>query len=78
MAIVIANKNEPITSLLMRFQQQVIKEGIIKELVEQRYYVSKRAKIRKKRMDYYRALKRSKRRARKKVRTVASYKQKVL
>ena len=78
MALVIAHKNESITSLLLRFQQQVIKEGIIKELIEQRYYITKRAKIRKKRMDYYRALKRAKRRSRKKIKTVSRLKPKIV
>ena len=78
MAVVIAHKNEPITSLLLRFQQQVLKEGVIKELIEQRYYISRRAKIRKRRVDYYRLLKRAKRRARKKVRVRVSVKPKVL
>ncbi len=78
MAVVIAHKNESITSLLLRFQQQVLKEGVIKELIEQRYHISRRAKIRKRRVDYYRLLKRAKRRARKKVRIRVSVKPKVL
>ncbi len=77
MAMVVAHKNESITSLLMRFQQQVLKEGIVRELIEQRYYVTRRAKIRKRRIDFYRALKRAKRRARKKIRTVTRIKPKI-
>lgn len=41
MAVIVVHKNEAIDSVLRRFQRQVIKEGIISDVLEKRYFVSK-------------------------------------
>lgn len=37
MAVIVVHKNESIDSVLRRFQRQVIKEGIISDVLDKRY-----------------------------------------
>jgi len=41
MAVIVVHKNEQIDSVLRRFQRQVIKEGIIADVLDKRFHVSK-------------------------------------
>ncbi len=48
MAVIVVHKNEAIDSVIRRFQRQVIKEGIIADVIDKRFFVSKSEARRKK------------------------------
>ena len=66
MAVVVLRKNEGITSALLRFHQQVIREGVIFDILKYRYWMTRQERRRLAKMQYRRIRKRRKRRARKK------------
>ncbi len=66
MAVVVVHQNEPINAALARFQRQVIKEGIIADVLAHRWYVSKSEVKRVKRLAVARLRKRRRKRQRKK------------
>ncbi len=66
MAVVVVHQNEPINSALARFQRQVMKEGIIADVLAHRWYVSKSEVKRIKRLAVERLRRRRRRRRRKK------------
>ncbi len=74
MAVVILRKNENITSALLRFHQQVLREGIFQEIVRHRYYQSKSEAKRLLRLQYERLRRRRKARRKKKPKTKISLK----
>ena len=78
MAVIVIHKNEQIEPALRRFQRQVLKEGIIQEVIARRWFVSKSEIIRKKKMDLNRMRKRRKRRRKKKPPVVVSLKRKII
>jgi len=74
MAVVILRKNENITTALLRFHQQVLREGIFQEIVKKRYYQSKSETKRLVKLQFLRIKKRRKRRAKKKPKTQVTLK----
>lgn len=66
MAVVILHSNESIDAALKRFQRQVIKEGIIVDILDHRYFQSETEKERLRRLELRRYRKRKKRRGRRK------------
>ncbi len=78
MAVVVVHKNESINTALMRFQRQVIKEGIIADVLAHRWYSSKSEVKRYKEMSFRRSRRRRRRRAKKKPAVVVTLKRKVI
>lgn len=74
MAVVILRKNENITNALLRFHQQVLREGIFQEIIRHRYFQSKGEAKRLIRLQYQRLRRRRKARNKKKPRTVVPLK----
>ena len=74
MAVVILRKNENITSALLRFHQQVLREGIFQEIVRHRYFQSKSEIKRLARLQFQRLRRRRKSRNKKKPKTTLSIK----
>ncbi|WKZ23887.1 MAG: 30S ribosomal protein S21 [Candidatus Dojkabacteria bacterium] len=77
MAVIVVHKNEAIDSVLRRFQRQVIKEGIISDVLDKRYFVSKSEAKRIKKHELQRSASRKRRRAKSKPRTVVKVKKKM-
>lgn len=77
MAVIVVHKNEPIDSVLRRFQRQVIKEGIVSDVLDKRFFVSKSEAKRIKIHEIERSAGRKRRRAKGKPRTTVSVKKKM-
>ena len=77
MAVIQVHKNEAIDSVLRRFQRQVIKEGIISDVLDKRFYTSKSEAKRIKIHELERSASRKRRRAKGKPRTTVSVKKKM-
>jgi len=77
MAVVVLRKNENITSALLRFFQQVLREGVVADVSKRRYFVSKSEVKRFARIAWNRLRRRRKRRSKKKPKTRLSLKSKV-
>lgn len=77
MAVVILRKGENITSALLRFHQQVLREGIFQEIVKHRYFQSAGEVKRLKKLQFKRLRRRRKSRAKKKPQTRVTLKQKI-
>ncbi len=77
MAVIVVHKNEPIDSVLRRFQRQVIKEGIVSDVLDKRFFVSKSEAKRVKIHEIERSASRKRRRAQSKPRTQVSVKKKM-
>ncbi len=78
MAVVVIHQNESINTALARFQRQVMKEGIISDVLAHRWYISKSEVKRFKRMAIRRLRKRRRRRLRKKPQVKVNLKPKIL
>lgn len=77
MAVIQVHKNEAIDSVLRRFQRQVIKEGIISDVLDKRFFVSKSEQKRIKIHEIERSASRKRHRAKGKPRTRVSVKKKL-
>ncbi|MCC7304343.1 30S ribosomal protein S21 [bacterium] len=77
MAVIVVHKNEPIDSVLRRFQRQVIKEGVISDVLDKRHFVSKSEAKRIKAHELERSAGRKRRRAKSKPRTTVRVKKKM-
>ena len=77
MAVIVVHKNEPVDSVLRRFQRQVIKEGIIADVLDKRFFVSKSEAKRIKIHEIERSASRKRHRAKGKPRTQVSVKKKM-
>jgi len=77
MAVIVVHKNENIDAAIRRFQRQVVKEGIIGDILKKRYFISKSEQRRMKKHELIRASRRKKRRGNKKPRTRLSVKKKL-
>lgn len=77
MAVIVVHKNENIDSVLRRFQRQVVKEGILADILKKKYYVSKSEEKRLKKHELNRSAARKRRRAAGKPRTKLSVKRKL-
>lgn len=77
MAVISVHKNESIDSVLRRFQRQVIKEGIISDVLDKRFFISAATAKRIKIHELERSAKRKRSRARGKPRTMVSVKKKL-
>jgi ribosomal protein S21 len=77
MAVIQVHKNESVDSVLRRFQRQVIKEGIINDVLDKRFYVSQAEARRVKIHAIKRSASRKRRRAAGKPRTTVSVKKKL-
>jgi ribosomal protein S21 len=77
MAVIVVHKNESIDSVLRRFQRQVIKEGIISDVLEKRFYTSKSEAKRLKKRELERSRKRKRSRMAKKPRVSPTLKKSV-
>lgn len=77
MAVIVVHKNESIDSVLRRFQRQVIKEGIISDVLDRRFYTSKATAKRVKIHEIQRSAMRKRHRAKGKPRTTVSVKKKM-
>ena len=74
MAVVILRKNENITNALLRFHQQVLREGVFQEIVKHRYFQSKSEVKRLLRLQYERLRRRRRSRSKKKPKTKVTLK----
>jgi len=77
MAVITVHQNEPIDSVLRRFQRQVIKEGIISDVLDKRFHLSKSEARRVKVHELERSAKRKRRRSKSKPRTSVHVKKKM-
>lgn len=77
MAVIVVHKNEPIDSVLRRFQRQVIKEGIIADVLDKRFRTSPAEAKRIKVHELERSAKRKRQRMRGKPRTSVHVKKKI-
>jgi len=77
MAVIVVHKNEPIDSVLRRFQRQVIKEGIVSDVLDKRFHTSKSEAKRIKVHELERSAKRKRQRSRGKPRTIVRVKKKM-
>jgi ribosomal protein S21 len=77
MAVIVVHKNESIDSVLRRFQRQVIKEGIISDVLEKRFFVSKSEAKRTKKRELARSRSRKRSRMAKKPKTSPKLKVKI-
>ena len=77
MAVIVVHKNEAIDSVLRRFQRQVIKEGIVSDVLDKRFHVSKSEAKRVKIHELERSAGRKRRRAKGKPRTKVTVKKKM-
>ena len=77
MAVIVVHKNENVDAAIRRFQRQVVKEGIIADILKKRYFISKSEQRRIKKHEIKRAARRKRRRGNKKPRTSLSVKKKL-
>ena len=77
MAVIVVHKNEAIDSVLRRFQRQVIKEGIVSDVLDKRFRVSQSEAKRIKIHELERSASRKRRRSKSKPRTQVSVKKKM-
>lgn len=77
MAVIQVHRNETVDSVLRRFQRQVIKEGIVADVLDKRFYSSKAQERRIKIHELQRSASRKRHRAAGKPRTTVSVKKKL-
>lgn len=77
MAVIVVHKNESIDSVLRRFQRQVIKEGIISDVLDKRFFISKNAILRNKKHELDRSNSRRRKRMARKPRTTLTLSKKI-
>jgi ribosomal protein S21 len=77
MAVIQVHKNESVDSVLRRFQRQVIKEGIMTDVLDKRFFISKSEARRVKIHEIKRSASRKRRRSAGKPRTTVSVKKRL-